>query len=385
MKIQQLRKPEPRIETPYVSALELKSYGERNLYPQEVRNIVLSSANGRNCYERRANYIEGNGIASLALAETVCSFNGDKVDDVLSKVSEDVAMYDGFALHVNYNVLGEISSIAHVPFEDVRLKEPNEQGEITKLFVHSDWTGKETRAGKRNAPKKETVASFPPFNPNPRHVQEEIERSGGIDEYKGQVLYVTRSGRNEYTTPIFDAALTDMSTDEGLANVNNRNVRYNFLTGGIVFVKKGSGNSAEFDEDSFVSQIEHLQGDVNACKLLVVVGETDEDKPEVIPFSSVNFDKEFTATASAVVANIYAAFNQDMFYRLRQGSIGFSGRIAGEVNLWYCEQVTKQQRMISRIFASIFEHWAAGQMPYNGKDDVAIEPLYKATGNAAEL
>lgn len=380
-----MRQPEPRVETPYVSALGLKGYGDRNLYPQEVRNIVLASTNGRNCYERRALFIEGNGFTSSALSEAVCSRTGDKVDDILSKIAEDVAMYDGFALHVNYNIFGEVASIEHIPFEDVRLKEPDEEGRIRSVAVHFDWTGAETRGGKRQRPNPDTVETFPTFDPNPDHVREEIETAGGIDGYHGQVLYITRSGRNAYTTPIFDAALTDMSTDEGLSNVNNRNVRYNFLAGGIVFVRKGSGNSAEFDEDSFTSQIEHLQGDVNACKLLVVVGETDEDKPELIPFNSQNFDKEFTATASAVVANIYAAFNQEMFYRLRQGSIGFSGQIASEVKYEYCEQVTKQQRMISRIFATLFEHWMPGVLPYNGKDDVKIEPLYKATDNAAEL
>ncbi len=385
MKTKMLKKADPRVETPFVSALGIKAYGEYNLYPQDVRNIVLASTNGRNCYERRATFIEGNGFASSSLSDAVCSRKGDKVDDILSKVAEDVAMYDGFALHVNYNIFGEVASIEHLPFEDVRLKEPGEEGRIRSVAVHLDWTGADTRAGKRQRVSRENVEEFPIFDPNPDHVQAEIERAGGIDGYRGQVLYITRSGRNEYTTPIFDAALTDMSTDEGLSNVNNRNVRYNFLTGGIVFVRKGTGNSEEFDEDAFTTQIEHLQGDTNACKLLVVVGETDEDKPEVIPFSSENFDKEFTATASAVVANIYAAFNQEMFYRLRQGSIGFSGQIASEVKFEYCEQVTKQQRMISRIFATIFEHWAAGVLPYNSKEDARIEPLYKATDNAAEL
>lgn len=50
--------------------------------------------------------------------------------------------------------------------------------------------------------------------------------------------------------------------------------------------------------------------------------ETDEDKPEFVPFKTNNYDKEFTATTKAVTDNIYAALNQETFGRLRAAVSG---------------------------------------------------------------
>ncbi|MFR8224885.1 MAG: hypothetical protein ACLU9X_10515 [Alistipes shahii] len=83
---------------------------------------------------------------------------------------------------------------------------------------------------------------FPVFNPSPDVVQLQIQAAGGIEFYKGQILYISRAGRNAYPLPLVDVVLTDMSTDEGLSNVNNRNVRNNFLTAGMLITKRGQGS-----------------------------------------------------------------------------------------------------------------------------------------------
>ena len=111
--------------------------------------------------------------------------------------------------------------------------------------------------------------------------------------------------------------------------------------------------------------------------------ETDEDKPEFVPFKTNNYDKEFTATTKAVTDNIYAALNQETFGRLRSGSIGFTGDLANDVKREYCEQVAKQQRMLSRAYRAIFSHWEPNTIPYTGAGDATIEPLVKSIANDA--
>lgn len=379
MNIKETRKAESRVDTRYMSSLNIKGFGERNLYPQELRAIVFSSPNARGCYERRANYIEGDGIVSQALSEAVCNRRGEKLDDIHSLCSADLALYEGVALHFNYTIEGKISSVSHIPFENCRLEEADEDGVVRHIVVHPDWTGKLTRKGNAIKVNEDNVTRYNVFNPDPVVVQREIEAVGGIANYRGQVLYKTTEGVNTYCTPRIDASLTDISSDEGICNVNYRNVRYNFLAGGLLWVKRSAGNEAT--EDALISAIENLQGDTHACKIGVCFGETDEDKPELIPFAGENQDGKYVNTTETVVSNIYAAFNQDLFYRLRNGSIGFSGELAEAVRLEYCEQVTKEQRFLSRIYKSVLEHWAEGVMPYNGVDDVRINPLVKSVAN----
>lgn len=382
MNIKRTKKPEARFDMKYVSTLGIKTYGDSNLYPQTLRDIVDSSPTGRTCIERRATYIEGNGLASQILADTVCNLAGHTVDDVHHLCAEDIAYYDGFALHVNYNLQGEVVSLAHIPFEDCRLKEEDADGIISHIIVHPDWRGRLTRNGRAVKVTSDEVRRFPIFNPDPEVVQQQILTAGGIEFYCGQILYVSRAGRNAYPIPLVDVVLTDMSTDEGLSNVNNRNVRSNFLTAGMLVTKRGQ--SGDDSDNGFTQEFERLQGDMNALKMMQVEVETDEDIPEFVPFKTTNYDKEFTATTSSVIENIYAALNQEMFARLRKGSIGFSGDLANDVKREYCEQVTKQQRMLQRAYRQVFEHWAPNTVPYNSVADVAIEPLFKSVSNNEE-
>lgn len=390
MNVKHTKKPETRVDVKYLSSLGIKTYGDNNLYPQTVRDIVDSSPTGRTCVERRSTYIEGNGLASQALAETVCDTRGNTVDDVHHLCADDVAYQDGLALHVNYNILGQIVSMAHVPFENCRLEEEDDDGVISHIVVHSDWRGKKTRGGKAVKVTIETIEVFPVFNPAPDVVQLQIQAAGGIEFYKGQILYISRAGRNAYPLPLVDVVLTDMSTDEGLSNVNNRNVRNNFLTAGMLITKRGQGSSTVdgdkdgvSSDDGFTEEFEKLQGDTNSLKIMQVEIETDEDKPEFVPFKTNNYDKEFTATTKAVTDNIYAALNQETFGRLRSGSIGFTGDLANDVKREYCEQVAKQQRMLSRAYRAIFSHWKPSTIPYTGAGDAAIEPLVKSIANDA--
>lgn len=377
MNVKHTKKPEQRIDIRYLASLAIKTFGDTNLYPQQVRDIVKASPTGRTCAERRTTYIEGNGLSSQALSEWRCNTFGGTVDDIHSLCSDDVAYHEGFALHVNYNVLGQIVSMSHVPFENCRLEEEDENGIISHIILHPDWRGKKTRGGKAMKVDANTIDTLPVFNPDPEIVQLQIMAAGGIEFYKGQVLYVSRAGYLVYPIPSYDSVLTDMSTDEGLSNVNNRNTRNNFFPGGMVVTKKGHGD----DDGGFSESLGKVQGDTNALKFMHVVLETDEDIPVFIPFKSANFDKEFTETAKAIIGNIYAAFNQEMFCRLRSGSLGFSGEIAESVKIEYCQQVAKSQRMLSRVYKTIFEHWTSDEgLPYTDFTDVQIEPFADISG-----
>lgn len=379
MNVKGTKKADKRVDIGYLSRLGIQSYGHNNLYPQELRAIIEASPNGATCVERRATYIEGNGLASQAMADSVCDLLGSTFDDVHHLISEDLAYYDGFALHINYNVMGEVVSMSHIPFENCRLAEPDEEGFVHKVVIHPDWSGKRTRNGKAVKVSEENCDYIDVYNPDKAVVQQQIMKAGGIAFYKGQILYRTRAGKDTYCTPVADTVLPSMSGDEAISNVSCRNVRNNFLPAGILVTKKGQ--SSEDVDNGFSNEIVKLQGDMNAVKILHIEIESDEDMPEFKSFDGKNYDKEFTASSAKFIDDIYARFNQEQFARLRRGSIGFSGELANDVKREYAEQVTKQQRMITRAYRAVVEHWAEGVLPYQGVQDIMIEPLIKAIDN----
>lgn len=390
MQVKELKKKSnKRFDTGYIQTLGIQSYGVDNLYPQVLRDIIAASSTGSECVERFANFIEGNGFRAELFAEYVVNRRGDTADDIHTLVCKDMADYDGMALHVNYNVQGDIVELSHIPFENCRLVEEDVNGYMPQIAIHPDWSGKKTRKGKAILVKKENIDYIDVFNPRKEVILAQIEAAGGIEFYKGQVLWISGAGKNVYPISRADRVITEMSTDEGLANVKYRNVRCNFLPSGMVITKKGSsvkfdehGNQIESENDEdigFSDTIKQLQGDVNAGKLLEVTLNSDEDAPQFIEMNSKNYDKEFSVTDASVVERIYSAFGQEPWYCIRVGKLGFSGDILEDAFEYYNSIVSKQQRMIERAFKKVFEHWYEIANPTN---DYSVQPL-KYVRNAA--
>lgn len=365
----------------YLQTLGIQTYGEDNLYPQTFRNILAASSTGAECLDRFADFIEGNGFRDVPFSESVVNRKGDTADDIHALVCRDVAYYNGLALHVNYNIYGDIVELHHVPFENCRLVESDDSGYVGKIAIHPDWSGQKTRGGKVIKVAKENIDYIDVFNPDKRVVAAQIEAAGGIEYYKGQVLWVSLSGKDIYPTGKGDRVVTEMSTDEGLANVKYRNVRNNFLPAAMIFTKKGTnitfdqdGNEIDSsdDDDSFSDSLLQLQGDTNCGKLMEVTLETDEDKPEVVSLNSQNYDKEFTVTDISVTERIYSAFGQEPWYCIRVGKVGFSGDILEDAFEYYNSIVSKQQRLIERTFARVFRHFYEA---VNASNDFSVEPL----------
>lgn len=381
MRAKELRKKsKKRIDIGYIQMLGIQSYGDDNLYPHVLRNIIAASSTGTECANRLADFIEGNGFREVKFSEYVVNRRGDTADDIHTLVCKDVADCKGLALHVNYNVFGEICELNFVPFENCRLLEEDDYGYVSKIAVHPDWTGKKTRKGKAIRVEKKNVDFIDVFNPQKEVVLAQIEAAGGIEYYKGQIMWLSMDGKFVYPTGMADSVLTEMSTDEGLSNVKYRNVRCNFLPAGMMITKKGvnitgeenDGEKSNNEDTGFSDTLVQLQGDANATKILEVTLNTDEEKPEFIPLKSNNYDKEFTVTDASTVERIYSAYGQEPWYCIRIGKVGFSGDILEDAFEYYNSIVSKQQRMIERAFQKIFEGWYETANPSN---DFSIQPL----------
>lgn len=363
-RVKQLPQPEESVEILYLSRLGIISYDKDNLYPQNVRRIIRASKTGSGCLERYADFLEGDGIQNLELAELVINRNGDTLDNLHHLASDDLATYNGFALHVNYDETGAIIEINHVPFENVRLCDADSTGRIAQVAICPDWEGKRIINGKRIKVERENIDYIDVFNPIPAVVRAQIERVGGIDKYKGQVLYVSAAGNMRYPLAFFDAVITDLSTDEGLSNLMLRNARNNFIPAGVFVHYRGQGTPEndfedEFNTEDYSADLQRLQGDRNALNLMDLTVDSKEEIPEFISLRGNNIDKDFTATDASVKEAIYSKFGQEAFLALRNGKVGFSGSLIADATDDYSRRCAKMQRMLTRAYIKILSHWSA--------------------------
>lgn len=382
MNIDEVKLPKRRFAVAESSNLDIQSYGANNNYPQMVSLVLATSTNAKGCARTYAKFIRGNGFKDNVFYRSLVNYKRQTCDMLLRLCSEDLAVYGGFALHMNYNALAEIVSVEHVPFENCRLGIDDDKGYVPKIAVHPDWTG--TRAKKRyKAPSKSSIDYIDVFNPNREVVFSQIVAAGGIEEYKGQVLYVSTAGEMKYPTAIYDSALTDISTDEGLANVRYRNTRNNFLPMGMYAYRKGQkvmaqdkdGNwieGAEYQNGFDIEKFKDFQGDTESCKIIGVGLEDGDEVPQFVEFPTKNFDKEFSVTKDTVAESIYAAFNQEVFYRIRSGALGFSNDIINDAFTYYNAMTSDERIVIEQSFKSVFSHFVEGICPSN---DYSLNPL----------
>ena len=146
MNVTTTKLPPERLDPVDIERFGIIAYGNNNLYPQHLKRIVQASGTATLCLNRYAKFVEGFGFG-VELATMPVNEEGVTVDDLLHDVAGDLCEFGGFAIHVNYNILGEITSLHHVPFEYARLEMKDDAGYVSHIKVSEYWAGKKNGRG----------------------------------------------------------------------------------------------------------------------------------------------------------------------------------------------------------------------------------------------
>lgn len=359
-------KTEPKLITENMTGWGIQTYGERNDYPQRVDEIVSASATGTACLAIVQKFVGGQGFADERLASAVVNHKRQTADQVLRFAANDFKKFGGFALHVNYNALFEISEIQSIPMEFVRFAALDDNGCTPPRFlVHPDWGMRNLRLRAFYITDAITIDEF---NPDPECIKRQIEAAGGLDKWHGQLLYFSNRGHGVYPLPVFDSVLTDMSTEEGVANVLNRNARYNFLPSGMLVDNRIV--ESEEQEEALAEQFMQFQGDASACRILYTAVKSPDDAPQFIPFEGKNYDKEFTETLTACRDNIGRLFAIPPVLRGEDMGGNFGADIVRNSYNYYNAVTEPDRLLLSEVFRTLTE-----RMHELANCDTTIRPL----------
>jgi hypothetical protein len=258
-------------------------YGINNLYPQLMNELYKGSPLTKACIRVMADFINGEGFEKGG--DKIVNQHGETWDDILHYVSYDLATFNGFALHFNYNALGQIIEIKYVPFEYCRLGMPNEQQEISKVLISNNW---EEDSSKEKLYKGINPKAFTLFNP--KLAAEEILTGRNT---RGQILYYTTK-KHCYPLASFDAIRDSVQTDAEIQTFSLASLQNGFH-GTTVFKYPGQFKNEE-EKRSVENKVRQMIGTHNANSVTVV--EVDEefrgDLLEVVP--APNMDKMFEIT-----------------------------------------------------------------------------------------
>lgn len=308
----------------YDTGLQIVRYGEDNLHPNHLRDLLFCSPTLRCVVDRETDFLLGDHIESNLLRK-----------QEIRAIAEDFSLHNGFSILI-HTTSGNIDFAQHIPFENVRLCESGANGITTQCRV-VDWTFTSTVNKKRIS--KNNIITYWLFSRN-RDVRLAREQAG--DGYS--VLYYSLSVG--YPVSEADSVLTSISTELGLLNVAYRNVRNSFNPACVVSIPTVS------DEDftAFQNNLKSLQGDTNAQKILLFQTSSEAEAVKVEKLETDNLDTAYQQTSEDVVFRIHQAFNQIGFLRLYQGGLGFANDVIASIYALYEFQIkSKRQEMIDAI------------------------------------
>ncbi|MDB5286993.1 MAG: hypothetical protein JWR05_1942 [Mucilaginibacter sp.] len=375
------------------------NYDMDNAYPQRMLELVAQSPTAKDCWNKRAKFIAGNGFEDAMLGKQVINSKGLTLAKLLKAIATDKALFSGFGIHVNYNANYKIASVNHVKFEDIRMGDTDNTDTADKFAIYSDWGRKTWKNIMRSK-----IIFLDKYNPNEKAIKQQVTAAGGWDKYKGQLFYFNPEV-DDYPLIEADSVWEDFETEAGIKIFNNREVTTGFLPSTMLFMqsrREEADNSIDNGGSiNTPSQLEKdlgtFQGAKSAQKIIVIEYEDESAKPEFQPYSIQNNDKLFESTERSVEARIIKGFSVPKELINSEKSSGLSNGGEKKQAIREFNDNTAPDRLeLSETLAELFAHyytninssgnWNIIPVPANVADDTigikagtAINQLLQST------
>jgi hypothetical protein len=362
------------------------NYDLDNAYPQRMLELVAASPTAKDCWNKRAKFIAGNGFEEPGLGKQIVNPKGLTLAKLLKAVATDMALFTGFGIHINYNANYKISSVNYVKFEDIRMGDTDCPDTENKFALYSDWGRKTWKNIMRSK-----ITFLDKYNPDKQVIKQQVLEAGGWENYKGQLFYFNPEV-DDYPLIEADSVWEDFETEAGIKIFNNREVTTGFLPSTMLFMqarREEADNSSTGNEElpyrNVPSQLEKdlgsFQGAKSAQKIIVIEYEDENAKPEFKPYSIQNNDKLFETTEKSVEARIIKGFSIPKDLINSENASGLSnGGEKREAIREFNDNTAPDRLELSEAFADIFGNyyqdinpavnWNILQIPANAADDI---------------
>lgn len=331
---------------------KIVGYGDGNLYPQIISELIYASKTASLSVERLSEAIECEGFKNREFGE-IKNAHGDNMDDILNILAYDVARFRGCAVIVQYGGDYRPKMIYPVPFEYVRAglnKDYLTNPVIHKYVVFNNWD----RQNIKSTVLDKTAVTYPAFDPD--NFANEVIEYGGIENHPGQLLYMNFFTTKPYPLSPFHAVQSEMQAEAMNSTYVERTLTRGFHMCSIV----SHGDFTEQEEqDNFVNGLKEIMGAQGAGSALLV---RDDNLmlPQSRPFIKVD------QLGTPIDANLYKAYNEPLKKDIASQAynipiplvdsslISFSnasGEVVKEMQKVYRRSVTKLRSKLSREIA----------------------------------
>lgn len=332
------------------------TYGDGNLYPQEIANLIYASKTASAAVEKMTENIICEGFKNEEFRD-MTNDNGYNMDDILEITANDLARFKGWAWIVQYGLRegGYVPvGVYNVPFEYVRaeksenyLKDPK----IYKWRVFNNWDRQTVKA-------TQVMQNSTVYNTyDPKNAPNEIADCGGLENYNGQLLYVNLCTTRPYPISTFHSVRNEMDAE-------NKNGKYVSRTLGRGFHMCSIVTHGEFETDQeqqdFTDTLAEMMGSENAGSVLTVRNNNIEQKDKFITVDQLGspIDRELYKAYVEPLRKDIAISAYNIPLPLIDSSLltfsNASGEVIKELQKVYRNSLSKVRQRISRELAQMF-------------------------------
>lgn len=345
--------------------------GEGNDYPTKIELLVGGSATAKACAGVIADFIYGKGFSLEAEARATAKERGERFkkeslyindrretpNDLLKKVARSLSYHRGVFLQINYNQLFQKTSVQVLPYGCCRLGVKDSNNYRGKVLYYNNW---DKLQDKKEIDKNVSVIDL--YDPRPEVIQEQVNKAGGWDNYKGQVFFLNLDRNDSYPLAWADTVLLDCES-EMLSSKYTRNGFKKGFFGTYAFVT--SPFKSEADKEEFQ---EHLRRSIGVEAeqsvfhfQLEMSGDKLEDQVLVKPIESNVKADLFEYADRKTANNIRKTYGNipPVLIDFVEGKLGnTSGESLKEARVFMQEQMQEERQDIQEMFEELFDNFA---------------------------
>ncbi|WP_233881889.1 hypothetical protein [Tenacibaculum piscium] len=341
--------------------------GEDNLKPLIIENAIDLSPTASQCLDMYESFLGGGGFKIDLEHVNLSSDFWSRItpNDLLLNSCKDTARQSGVFININYNANFEKDSYKVIPYRLCRVGKKDSDGYSGKIVVSPKGWGLSL--------KKEDVHVYDSYNYNPDVIQQQVERDGGWENYKGQILFFKMDHQYTYPIPLIERAVNFCEVEFKMSLYYKGTVNRSFEDTTIV---RHRPFDEEEDKKNFYKNLKDVSGIENGSSKMMVEDDWDDDRNK-------NGNIRFDTIKNEVKAEKYAHFESSSSNFIRKSVRGvppqlvdfIPGKLGGTDDLKIAQSVfnantARDRSRIERLFKELFRGYKEN---INPTDDWTIK------------
>ena len=295
--------------------------GNDNAYPERMDRYINNSVTAKTATNlmKQSLIQKGFGVHDKIIVNKNKQLTFyDFADDIANSKVRQRGVYVWIGWNANY----KIGDVQVLPFHNCRISKQDSEEYSAKILYSKDWLES----------KQSDLVEFDVYNPDPAVIQSQVDKAGGWEKYKGQVLFVNDDSDYIYPLSRIDAVQMDCDSEGQSSIYKNVLLRKGFFGKTAVITRPLTDSDLpekilrdgelipnpelrqqESEREAFKKTIEDFVGAENAGGAIHIEldfgGENLEDAILFKNIESKIDDKLFAYTESSVRKNILVAFN----------------------------------------------------------------------------